>query len=392
MMEWAKIILIPIFLYLPAYGLVYMAVEGTRNSLSSQVSSLSNQVSSLSNQVNSLGNRMETFQTSSKNTATQQKAEEEKLRRDVSINALRSDIESMKATLKGDLFKDMSLPVLTAIASIFAAFAVKDILTEILKNEEKAELIKKIQEDAEALNKEFQSNIANEQKELTNNISHKAEELAQEITDQRRQVEDVVYKRVSGEIDSKLDSELKAIKNELRWLEYSFASVENELLTIQNISFSNPKDFEQIVEQGKLGVISALENLKSQNSERAFDLLSKYECAFLAHIVSKYAPLKDDIAFQRKILFDDAGNSLNYEGDSDNWVGHYNSIKATRLKLMIFELESRKVIEADDRERLLKLVYDFDSKINKEIKQRESSDRGEEKLLSQSDKEKFGSL
>ncbi len=34
---------------------------------------------------------------------------------------------------KGDLFAQITFPVLFAIASIFAAFAVKDILTEILK-------------------------------------------------------------------------------------------------------------------------------------------------------------------------------------------------------------------------------------------------------------------
>lgn len=38
---------------------------------------------------------------------------------------------------KGDLFGQITFPVIFAIASIFAAFAVKDILTEILKKEDK---------------------------------------------------------------------------------------------------------------------------------------------------------------------------------------------------------------------------------------------------------------
>lgn len=57
--------------------------------------------------------------------------------REKSEKAAQDKIEELKENWKGDLFSQISFPVIFAIASIFAAFAIKDILTEILKEQEK---------------------------------------------------------------------------------------------------------------------------------------------------------------------------------------------------------------------------------------------------------------
>jgi hypothetical protein len=58
-------------------------------------------------------------------------------------NAAKDVIDKAKA----DLFIQMSFPVLFALASVFAAFAVKDILTEILKDHEKAKLKQEVEKE-----------------------------------------------------------------------------------------------------------------------------------------------------------------------------------------------------------------------------------------------------
>ena len=68
-----------------------------------------------------------------------------------SENAAKDEIEKLKADWKGDLFGQISFPVLFAIASIFAAFAVKDILTEVLKQQERVELQLALKEELKRL-------------------------------------------------------------------------------------------------------------------------------------------------------------------------------------------------------------------------------------------------
>ncbi len=59
----------------------------------------------------------------------------------------KDEIDKLKADWKGDLFGQISFPVIFTIASIFAAFAVKDILTEILKQEEKDKVKRELEHD-----------------------------------------------------------------------------------------------------------------------------------------------------------------------------------------------------------------------------------------------------
>lgn len=66
-----------------------------------------------------------------------------------SEQAAKDEIDKLKADWKGDLFGQMAFPILFAIASIFAAFAVKDILTEILKEQEKEKVKQELSRELE---------------------------------------------------------------------------------------------------------------------------------------------------------------------------------------------------------------------------------------------------
>jgi hypothetical protein len=81
------------------------------------------------------------------NIKKQLKEEIEKNTKTEIKDAAKAELENSMKSLKGDLYKDISIPVIFAIASIFAAFAVKDVLTEILKKEEKEAVISDITSD-----------------------------------------------------------------------------------------------------------------------------------------------------------------------------------------------------------------------------------------------------
>ncbi|MEO1351557.1 MAG: hypothetical protein AAFW84_22590 [Cyanobacteria bacterium J06635_15] len=66
-----------------------------------------------------------------------------------SQRAAQDEIDKLKADWKGDLFSQISFPVILAIASIFAAFAVKDILVEIIKEQERDRIRKGLAKELE---------------------------------------------------------------------------------------------------------------------------------------------------------------------------------------------------------------------------------------------------
>lgn len=74
----------------------------------------------------------------------------------------------MKADWKGDLFGQISFTIIFAIASIFAAFAVKDILTEILKDQEKEKIQKEL--EIKLKNDIVPKIVSTRQKELTDSV------------------------------------------------------------------------------------------------------------------------------------------------------------------------------------------------------------------------------
>jgi hypothetical protein len=136
--SWGKIILVPVFCYVPAYGLVLFSacLFKPANAPSSP----------------STGENLPKMSQPPDRKTDISKMEASELARNYidktievevgkqSTQAAQDEIDKLKADWKGELFGQISFPVLFAIASIFAAFAVKDILTEILKEQEKEKI------------------------------------------------------------------------------------------------------------------------------------------------------------------------------------------------------------------------------------------------------------
>lgn len=80
---------------------------------------------------------------------TQQKDQIGKEVKKQAKTAVREEIDILRADWKGDLFGQITLPVIFAIASIFAAFAVKEILIKILEEQEKNRIKQELKQDLE---------------------------------------------------------------------------------------------------------------------------------------------------------------------------------------------------------------------------------------------------
>jgi len=133
-----KAFLIPAFCYLPAFGLVW---------LSSNVF----KPTTANTQISEMGTLEKQVETEVKKQLNLRRAvpqgELQKQISDEVKKATREEIENQENKVKGDLFGQISFPVLFAISSIFAAFAVKDILTEILKEQEKDKIKQELRQE-----------------------------------------------------------------------------------------------------------------------------------------------------------------------------------------------------------------------------------------------------
>ncbi len=135
--------------------------------------------------------------------------------------AAKDAIEKLKADWKGDLFGQISFPVVFAIASIFAAFAVKDILTEILKTEDK-----------DALKKEIKTTLA-ETFGLSGDCTERAEDPKPEslLLTMESNISSLIetnttnMKKIKEELTNTNASSFKDIKIQLGWIEYELASL-----------------------------------------------------------------------------------------------------------------------------------------------------------------------
>lgn len=181
--SWLKIILIPVFCYLPAFALLWMSVSLKPADISRSGQDVKEVPET--GKKNSLQNGAPKTNTSKAETIKVKEAENK-------INPQQIDkdeIEKLRSELKADLFSSISFPVLFAVASIFAAFAVKDVLTEILKDQEKEniqrELEMKIKKDiVPKVISEKQSNITDSIREIQVYISWLEHELLKIIMTQ----------------------------------------------------------------------------------------------------------------------------------------------------------------------------------------------------------------
>jgi hypothetical protein len=145
-MSWLKIFLVPILCYAPAFILVLISFSSSKPaSTPSQDVNKTNLENLVKQEVEkefTLRRKIPKVEGSplAKEYLTGQIKAEAK---DQAEKAAKDEIDKMK----GDLFGQISFPVLFAIASIFAAFAVKDILTEILKEQEKERIKKELRQE-----------------------------------------------------------------------------------------------------------------------------------------------------------------------------------------------------------------------------------------------------
>ena len=197
---------------------------------------------------------------------------------DQAEKAVKDEIDKLKADWKGDLFGQISFPVIFAIASIFAAFAVKDILTEILKDQEK-----------EKIQQELEVKIRN----------------------------DIVPKAISTERKETTDS-IREIQVYLSWLEHELLKI-TMTQVIDELKLSSNYGSQKI-EKSSLSAIEKLydrSNLTLNTTFTAFEpdqfkILKQIECDFfkakiksiklskvvednlLSKIAEKFEPLKED--------------------------------------------------------------------------------------------------
>ena len=123
---------------------------------------------------------------------------------------------------KGDLFGQITFPVVFAIASIFAAFAVKDILAAILNQEEKDRVIDKLEKSSTEQIKSLQENLSGR---IEGKISS-AESLIN-TAKASMQVE------VTTHVEEKLTLALKEINLKLSWLQYEASDLTTSELSKQ---------------------------------------------------------------------------------------------------------------------------------------------------------------
>lgn len=182
-------LIVAILCYLPAFILVILGAwlfrpsntlspEPTKESITISQEELNQRISK------ELGNLREedleqlqaqrAIASDSPNSVMAQGYLDSQIRQEVGIQtgeAVRSAVDELKSDWKGDLFSQISFPMVFAIASIFAAFAVKDILVEILKDQEKSKLKKALENELETfVSDSVETAIASKIRDITNDI------------------------------------------------------------------------------------------------------------------------------------------------------------------------------------------------------------------------------
>lgn len=140
------IILIPVFCYLPVFGLVLLSSNMFKPSSSPDTTtkSSSTTIPLLSaSSPNATPSSVDPTKNQSSLTPPDPsiytdwiKLSVESEVRKQSGQAAKDEIEKLKSEYKGDIFVQIAFPVIFAIASIFAAFAVKDIVGKLLEQQE----------------------------------------------------------------------------------------------------------------------------------------------------------------------------------------------------------------------------------------------------------------
>jgi hypothetical protein len=152
-----------------------------------------------------------------------------------SESAAKDEIEKLKADWKGELFGQISFPVLFAIASIFAAFAVKDVLTEILKDNEKEKLESDMRQD---LGKLVGVNLSGAESFTadSNSLKISLESSFSSLIGIDSEEDPTTLK---GKLEKIFSARVSEIKREAQWLQTYTYWLEYKLLSMEMASIFN---------------------------------------------------------------------------------------------------------------------------------------------------------
>jgi hypothetical protein len=210
------------------------------------------------------------------NIKKQLKEEIEKNTKTEIKDAAKAELENSMKSLKGDLYKDISIPVIFAIASIFAAFAVKDVLTEILKKEEKEAVISDITSD---VTKNLKTVIGitelDEPTGLPKDFKTKLEEYAE--TKVNGKIQDLKIKELH-EIWGELD-QLKETTRKVDEIEYEVSDLTASRMS-ENISYNK---FLLSTYQRPLSIIKRLS--ENEPADERLRLSHEYQLEVIEQII-----------------------------------------------------------------------------------------------------------
>ena len=303
LMGFSKYVVIPVICYIPAYSFVHTVFSFQENSwvtvakaipAEPNTKALSDQVDALSTRINILekmkGIQGEDLQEKYVKGLIESEAEKQ----------AKETVKDKTDQLKGELFGQIAFPVLAAIASIFAAFAVKDILTKILEDK-----------DREKLEEQIKANIIPQMKEI-------------------------LEKLVQNELDRSIDARL-------RWLEYEIAIIGKHFSIIYGDDNDKKKELidkykgEKLVAECELNI--AISKLIANS-----DLVEKSD--LLTQIWTYGTPTPQ----QSKI------NSKSVKDLIDKYINGNLDIKINKLNLMSRELKESNLLENE-------LMTEIDNKI-----------------------------
>jgi hypothetical protein len=154
---------------------------------------------------------------------------------------------------KGDLFGQITFPLIFAIASIFAAFAVKDILTEVLKEQERGRIKRDIETNlrTDLISQIVPKVVAQEKQQITDRLEH-IEGYAHWLEHQilniliTQTIDDLKNKTTSLQIDPKFLSAIEKISDR------SIVTLEKSSVNFREKYLKEIKNFEESVLSIKL--------------------------------------------------------------------------------------------------------------------------------------------
>lgn len=270
-----------------------------------------------------------------------------------SEEAAENKVGELKENLKGDLFGQIAFPVIVAIASIFVAFAVKDALTEIIKEAKIKELEEKIHSNIAAISSQLESDFKTYKNKEEADLKTYREETKSEL---------------HGAIKSELDEDIRNIYFSLTWIAYELASLTNELLTPQT---KDPLKIKETINSYKSRTMNLLQKLKELNIEpQKLALLREYERVSLAELARKTTSTQryseDFLTISVQEPASDVLSSKQIIIPEDTI-----QVKITRLKLLVKELESA----GFQMSNISQMIADYDNDIKRRDKVSKAADK-----------------